>query len=137
MRIKTKKKLKLPELIQHIMDNEELRDMYYYPTPLRGIVKVSKSGDFLIEGVYSDDTFTVEVEEELTEEIVFDELVFVYGDYEHRLLSGSMVRKSIQNILEYKTPIYKIYALVDRSLVLIWSAESGIPEKGVLEVDTE
>ena len=142
MKVVTKKQMRLDELIKYVWEND-LRDRAFIPkTPDAGdhgyIVRVVNGGiEFDNQGLFVSQPFqfyVVEVEEELTEDTEFEELVFVYDDYAHRPLSGSMVHKSIHDILEYKSPIYKIYALVNRSLVLIWSSDHGIPSEGTLEI---
>ena len=135
MKIKTKQKLNLPELIKHVWENPVREKMIFHGSHDQRVV-FDDVGNFYPSGyAFSDDSlFTVEVEEELTEDTVFDELAFVYDDYAHRPSSGAMVHKSIHDILNHKSPIYKIYALVNRSLVLIWSAEHGTPTEGTLEL---
>ena len=134
MKIVIKKQMSLLELIQGVWKGDvkagERKSDY------GNTVFIWSQGFETYKGVriQDDELFTVEVEEELTEDTEFEELVFVYDDYAHRPLSGSMVHKSIHDILEYKSPIYKIYALVNRSLVLIWSSDHGIPSEGTLEI---
>ena len=135
MKIKTTKELNLPELLQHLMDNEELRGLYYAPTPLRGGVRVSKSGEVLVENVWADDTFTVEVEEELTEDTVIQGLADVFFD---PLVGGPNVEYHTDCIKNIKQDAMETYSLaIFYKDTLVWSRDSGIPESGVLEVDTE
>ena len=131
MKIKTKQKLNLPELIQHIMDNEELRGLYYASTPLMGGVTVSKSGQVLVENVWADDTFTVEVCEELTKHYEFPKILEITD-------KNSSIENLNMSIHEAISPVSsEFYIMKDGKLHLIWTREHGIPESGVLEVDDE
>ena len=141
MKIKTKKEFNLPEMIQHIMDNEELRRQNYSTKHMSGRVKIMKSGEVLVEDVWSNDTFIVEVEEELTEETILKGFKLIgllrreeSANYElARWIYPSSERVSISFIKE----LYDLKTLHkmndDGSLTLLYTEENGIPDDGVLE----
>lgn len=137
MKIKAVKKLNLLELIQYIIDNEELRGLHYAPTQLGGGVKVSKSGEVLVENIWADDTFAVEVEEELTEDTEFGTLWELYYDtIDKKPETWVHFQTSVSKILdENSKEIDNITLAIYYGSTLIWSKDTGIPSDGVLEVD--
>lgn len=73
--IKTKKEMNLPELIEWLWKSK--KSVYKVTSNMNGVVKLEpyglitfSSGDF-----YPEETFTVEIEEEITEHTVFPKLV--------------------------------------------------------------
>lgn len=137
MKIKTTKKMNLPELLQHLMDNEELRGLFYSPTPLRGGVRVSKSGEVLVENVWADDTFTVEVEEIVTPATRFDELTeYIYDSNDDHHFTAEHKGANISLIIDCETHQFKTQAIYCKD-TLIWTKEHGIPESGIVEVNND
>ncbi|MFI0636168.1 hypothetical protein ACH36F_04670, partial [Staphylococcus aureus] len=88
MKIKVKKEMRLDELIKWAWDNPELATgRNFYPQVESDINYVCFSlydgRNCVIKGLVSaDDTFEVEVEEEITEETKFDRLLKVFGPIE-------------------------------------------------------
>ena len=157
MKIKTKQKLNLPELINHVWENDIESTEFLSNQELRGGKNVRvhvnprdvargrcagvsvESGVFMVDDSY---TFTVEVEEELTEETVFDELWEVYY---HKPDGEIDTHKNCEKYGVYSTSISQILkenSIYDDNITLaiyygstlIWTKDSGIPADGVLEV---
>lgn len=121
--IKTTKQLRLDELIKHIFENSIKADknLIKYHSNFDTVVEVDMSGQIAIYGRhYGNELFTVEVEEEITEDTVFEQCV--------TLLNNDFIFKSklcnIKYIKEqYNDPI-KIYVLIEGELQLIWEREN-------------
>ena len=145
MKIKTKKKMYIGELLEYVR-KDDLRGRYFRVMNESRYIKVTPDGDIYFDADFRfkpDDTFTVGVEEELTEETEFDELWEVY----YHKSNGEMdTYKNCETYGVYSTSISQI--LKENSIdgdnitlaiyygsTLIWTKESGIPESGVLEVD--
>lgn len=78
MKIKTKKQLNLPQLIEWAWNNR-VEDKDFMINETVG-VHFRKHGMFKTRGMFtSDDLFTVEVEEEITEDTLIDKLIVVYS----------------------------------------------------------
>ena len=116
--IKIKKQFRLDELIKYVWDNDIKEKDFYIQTerdanhPRYLTVDVSGMIRFSFR-VYPNDTFTVEVEEEITRSTIFDCLVRVEKD-------GVVERThcSISGIKNENTIC--IYALLDGKLELIY-----------------
>lgn len=120
--IKVKKKMRLDELIKYVWDNNEI---------FKGRTHIkftSNSNCPVIFGVYghfetdyghdADDTFTVEVEEPITEDTEFQTLVAADAEGDACL----MYKGTIDEIRDSITT--EIYANINGKLQLIWEAES-------------
>ncbi|CDR51867.1 hypothetical protein [Staphylococcus schweitzeri] len=127
-KIKIKKKLTLPELIQWAWDNPELvRGKKFYS---QGKSNETYVYFHLYDGrkcimrdfISADDTFEVEVEEEVTKDTVFDRLFEVYEVPEGYYASVSHANISINKRLdENYYPVKAFYILNDDlTLTLIW-----------------
>ena len=117
--IKVKKKMRLDELIKYAWDNQ-LNKIFVSDKGLKNIGITIDSIDLrcLDNGIVSrNDTFTVEVEEEITEDTVFRWIVEVNEERLWTQMDGS--------INDVKDNMSKsIYALIDGKLELIWEAEN-------------
>ena len=147
MKIKTKKKMRLDELIEY-KKNGTKRDIYEVFKCDDGLFEVRMSGSCLdyvrrngfghqneLPNMPFHTLFTVEVEEELTEETVIRGLADVFFD---PLVGGPNVEFHIDCIKNIKQDAMETYSLaIFYKDTLVWSRESGIPEDGVLEVDTD
>ena len=96
MKIKTKKEMNLPELIEWLWKSK--KSVYKVTSNMNGVVKLEpyglitfSSGDF-----YPEETFTVEVEEEITEDTEIT----------------ALVELSSQGLLG-KTTLYRYYSIND------------------------
>src|SRR5699024_2035757 len=119
MKIKTKKKMYIGGLLEHVRKNE-LRGRYFRVMGESRYIKVTLDGDIYFDADFRfkpDDTFTVEVEEEITEDTVFRWIVEVNEERLWTQMDGS--------INDVKDNMSKsIYALIDGKLELIWEAEN-------------
>lgn len=128
MKIKTKKQLNLPQLIEWAWDNPEqskhkilvANGKYLFDSVVS--FNNDKNGVRLNGTVISTDTFTVEVEEEITEDTVFETLIEIYKNRENLMFSTVHRNVSINNV---KTNEYLItsgfYILNDDlTMTLIW-----------------
>lgn len=128
--IKVKKQLRLGELIEYVWDN------HLYPETFKSnfndFAHFDKTGKYqLVEqrGINQATTFTVEVEEEITNDTRFKGVQEIYIDDEGLIgLVHHPIwdRKSINDVLEERdeeTECLYIYAAVDEKTELIWEAE--------------
>ncbi|MBF2780683.1 hypothetical protein ISO30_02870 [Staphylococcus saprophyticus] len=83
MKIKTKKQLNLPQLIEWAWDNDIKNETFIADKQLTNI-EFDDTGDVLIYGNDNKKTvkFTIEVEEEITEDTVIPKMVEIYLDRE-------------------------------------------------------
>ncbi|HEA0014670.1 TPA: hypothetical protein RU524_002468 [Staphylococcus aureus] len=128
MKIKVKKEMKLTELIQWAWENPELvRGKIFYPQGKSNETYVHFN---LYDGrkclindfISTDDTFVVEVEEEITEDTVFDRLFEVYefleGDYNSTLYANASINERLNDTF---FPVKAFYILNDDlTMTLIW-----------------
>src|SRR5699024_1719813 len=119
MKIKTKKKMYIGGLLEHVRKNK-LRGRYFRVMGESRYIKVTLDGDIYFDADFffrPDDTFTVEVEEEITEDTVFRWIVEVNEERLWTQMDGS--------INDVKDNMSKsIYARIDGKLELIWEAEN-------------
>ena len=122
--IKVKKQLRLDELIKYIRDNRVREKTFRtdeHGNALSNALKVDEDG--LIEtyfpNMHINDSFTVEVEEEITEYTEFEDVVRVTRE------KGITQDKnmSINDCLDWKDYQVQIFAMLDGKLQLIWEAE--------------
>ena len=120
--IKVKKQLRLDELIKYIFDNG-IEDKVF-PSNGGSIfdmceARISGSGNIKTSGYINEHTtFTVEVEEQITEDTVFNTLVDVNSNDEVHIAWNDSIS------LYDKEQTKEIHALVNGKLQLIWEAES-------------
>jgi formylmethanofuran dehydrogenase subunit C len=80
MKIKTKKQLNLPQLIEWAWENK-IKNRAFYSNTDGGSVYFDKDGDVYVEHeIAKTETFTIKVEEEITEDTVFQSIVEVTID---------------------------------------------------------
>ena len=117
--IKVKKKLKLDELIKYIFDNG-IKDKTYGVIDAfnnTSEVRISGSGNIKTSGYINEHTtFTVEVEEPITEDTVFEEVYRVTREKE----ITQDKNMSINDCLDWKDYQVQIFAMLDGKLQLIW-----------------
>lgn len=123
MKIKTKKEMKLPELIEWAWENDVRSRMFIGSGD--GIVKFGIGGMVTnLEYVEADETFKVEVEEEITEDTVIPNLLEVYKNGLGNLSVEVYKNKTIRHILEidaFRVDIKAFYILNDDiTMTLIW-----------------
>ena len=122
--IKTTKQMRLDELIKYIRDNRVREKTFRtdeHGNALSNALKVDVDG--LIEtyfpNMHINNSFTVEVEEEITEYTEFEDVVRVTRE------KGITQDKnmSINDCLDWKDYQVQIFAMLDGKLQLIWEAE--------------
>ena len=120
--VKVKKQFRIDELIKYIFDNdiagkrfEERSDYKSYS--ITHAVHVTGEGVVNVEGLFNTDTtFTVEVEEEITEDTVFTWLVEASDTRIWTQRNASISDVKVERTKE-------IRALINGKLQLIWEAE--------------
>jgi len=121
MKIKTKKQLNLPQLIEWIEKNRRFdekfgSDRYNY-------VHANVDGILEFTGEFCEDTFTVTTEEEITEDTVFEHMIEVYKidnigwtrSTEHRNVSMSQMKNRGSIV-----PLAYYILNDDLTMTLIW-----------------
>ncbi len=98
MNIKVKKEMNLLELIEYIKKNE-IADKVFLNKKGKGKVVVGDDRHLYMTDLNLTDTFTVEVEEVITERAVIPLLVEVY-EYDERLLMNLNKNLSIKAVLD-------------------------------------
>ena len=137
MKIKTKQRLNLPELIQHVWENEVYPNRYV--NNIHGEIVFNDAGKFMTDDSFisPNSYFTVEVEEIVTPTTRFDELTeYIYDSNDDHHFTAEHKGADISMIIDCETHQFKTQAIYCKD-TLIWTKEHGIPESGVLEVDVE
>ncbi|PCF64465.1 hypothetical protein B5C02_11635 [Staphylococcus pseudintermedius] len=124
MNIKVKKEMNLLELIEYIKKNE-IADKVFFDNKGKGKVVVGDDRYLYMTDLNLTDTFTVEVEEEITERTVIPNLLEVY-EYDERLhmhldknLSiKAVLDKSLDNLLFDPRAFHILND--DMTMTLIW-----------------
>ncbi|MDW4160603.1 hypothetical protein QI230_02890 [Staphylococcus saprophyticus] len=129
VKIKSKKQMNLPQLIEWGFNN---------PNLVKGKLFLTKEHDeyspyvqFSVDGygvrtsqsISNDDTFTVEVEEEINRETEFEHLIEVTKDELHIHWSDSSVAGQMMPVSQ------EFHAYIDGKYELIWTHEKGLVEQ--------
>ena len=120
--VKVKKQLRLDELIKYIRDNRVREKTFItdeHGNALSNALKVDEDG--LIEtyfpNMHLNNSFTLEVEEPITEDTVFETLVEIQKDEQVNLWFDT-------NIVTYRNAdTSKFYALINGKLELVYERE--------------
>jgi len=130
--IKTKKEMNLPELIEWAWDNDITNKEYICNEYEKKSVIFNLSGwaEFSDEFSYNPhDTFTVDIEEPITEDTVFDKLISRYVFLSSKPSYAHSINTSIKEVIEYRKVATHIYLEnEDNELQLIWTKEKGLVE---------
>ncbi|HEC2149850.1 TPA: hypothetical protein R1932_000335 [Staphylococcus delphini] len=117
MKIKVEKEMNLHELIKWAWENN-VKGETFTSNYGRDVKFYSDVSFNTMEPIYHWDTFTVEVEEEVTEETVISRLVAIYDVSGQRSIIQRK-QKSISNIVnEYAVAFYMLND--DATMTLIW-----------------
>ena len=125
---KVKKQLRLDELIKHVWDNDDLfKDKGQICFEVDGqegqgfVCFENNMGASFTTSRYIelDETFTVEVEEEIDYDTVFEE---VYRITKEGYVTSD-INKSINDCLGWKDYQVQIFAMLDGRLQLVWEEE--------------
>ena len=121
--VKVKKQLKLDELIKYVWDN------HLYPETFKSnfndFAHFDKTGKYQLidqRGINQATKFTVEVEEEIDYETVFEE---VYRVTKEGYVTSDK-NKSIDSCLDWKDYQVQIFAMLDGRLQLIWEEDEDV-----------
>lgn len=124
VKIKQKKTMNLPQLIEWAMDNDIKHRVFESNPNFDGVtyrLGFDKGGDLYFEESLAPTLlFTVEVEEEITEDTKFRHIVFI-DDCD---LSASYENKSI-NEIKYGHD-KEFHAYINGEFKLIWTREKGL-----------
>lgn len=122
MKIKKEKKFKLPQLIEWAWDNDDATGVRFQSDSFVTTVYFGKNGDVSVEDCSKKETFTVEVEEEITEDMVFNNLIHIYKDPEDSVYTSFHENISINDIKSEDylktTGVYIVNE--DSTLTLVW-----------------
>lgn len=121
MKIKTKKEMNLPELIEWGWENG-IEKRSFKSNDGKVIANFEDMGHFITDNfVSSDVTFTVEVEEPVTENTVFDKLISRYVFLSSKPSYAYAINVSIKEVIEDRKKATHIYfENEDNELQLIW-----------------
>lgn len=127
-KIKQKKQLNLPQLIEWAWDNNVKNERYRCSdsNPYE-YVWINENSDVELDEdmcISKNDTFTVEVEEEITEDTVFEYLINVYrgnGTFMELDTNECINEYNVANLIE-------VHAYIDGEFKLIWTHEKGLVE---------
>lgn len=117
VKIKQKKQLNLPQLIEWLLKSGH-RD-YIANSDMGNTVTLSRGGaiQFSIGTFFPEETFTVEVEEEITEDTVIDNLYKMDEFYEFY----STEYKTIKDVIRHSVfKVKAVYLNNDLTMTLIW-----------------
>ena len=116
--IKIKKQMRLDDLIKYAFDND-VKDTSFNSSK-GAVIYFDKQGGFTLGDIFSvkkASTFTVEVEEPITEDTVFKCLL--------EIIDGELVyirnKKTIKESVKDDTD--RFYALIDGKLELVWERD--------------
>ncbi|MCE5604001.1 hypothetical protein JL804_05785 [Staphylococcus pseudintermedius] len=125
MKIKVKKEMNLLELIEYIKKNE-IADKVFFDNKGKGKVVVGDDRYLYMTDLNLTDTFTVEVEEEITKETVIPLLLELCEYRDGSLISGLIrecsTKEALYNneIMGFTTHALYIFNNDDKSMTLIW-----------------
>ena len=120
MKIKTKKQLNLPQLIEWIEKNRSYGEVF--TSDRYNCVHVNVDGVIEFAGTFYDDTFTVEVEEEVNGETILGRLYEVYFDgLKHD--TNMFTNTTTNSLITSKTAL--IYTVIDNQVIVLWEKYTG------------
>ncbi|MFQ3843325.1 hypothetical protein AABD41_01600 [Staphylococcus pseudoxylosus] len=122
MIIKTKKQLNLPQLIEYIWDND-LRHKWKDSDDTSAYVHVYDDGKISIDKCTVHSTFTIEVEEEITEDtelFLVERYVGGSGNIHYCRYSESSIKNAIESNPSDNKSTHFYIENDDRELILIW-----------------
>ena len=122
MKIKTKKQLNLPQLIEWLLNSKY--SSYNAFSNMGNYVQLEEYGalSFSDEKFYPEETFTVEVEEEVNGETILDRLYEVYFDgLKHD--TNMFTNTTTNSLITSKTAL--IYTVIDNQVIVLWEKYTG------------
>lgn len=126
VKIKRKIEMALPELIEYVWKNN-IKEKTFYSNLDNSCVRFNRFQTvFIDDPINKDETFTVEVEEEITEKTKLDSVLEIYTNLDYTKSKFPYIHKSvsINDILGYTSNriVTKCIYLVneDDTMTLIW-----------------
>ncbi|MCD8921672.1 hypothetical protein K2V69_13415 [Staphylococcus gallinarum] len=119
MKIKTKKQLNLPQLIEWAMKND-MHERSFCGDRYGDAVHFDENEDILCDHVSLTETFTVEVEEEITEDTVLPKMLEMYRDATSNLGAEIYINQSINSVIENAEVLTLHIVNDDGTHTLIW-----------------
>lgn len=119
MKIKTKKQLNLPQLIEWAMKND-MHERSFCGDRYGDAVHFDENEDMLCDHVSLTETFTVEVEEEITEDTVIPKMLEMYRDATSNLGAEIYINQSINSVIENAEVLTLHIVNDDGTHTLIW-----------------
>lgn len=130
--IKRKVEMNLPELIEWGFENEIVSKEYRCNEDDCKKVVFSIDGNIsfsTFQNYSANDTFTVEIEEPITEDTVFDKLISRYVFLSSKPSYAHSINTCIKEFIEDRKVATHIYLEnEDNELQLIWTKEKGLVE---------
>ncbi|MCH4435699.1 hypothetical protein [Staphylococcus haemolyticus] len=126
-KIKRKIEMTLPKLIEWVWENE-VSDKAFYSNIDGGSVYLDKIQNLSIEHeIAINETFTVEVEEEITEDTLLEEVLLIVND---GLGVECFSNQSINDVLGNNEGYYKesVMLILKPIPTIIWTSEKGLVE---------
>lgn len=127
MKIKTKKQLNLPQLIEWLLKSGYRN--YTANSNMGNIVTLSRYGaiQFSLGTFFPEETFTVEVEEEIDEDTVFEEILLIVNN---GLGIEVYSNYSINDVLSNNEGYYEetVMLILKPDPEVIWTREKGLVE---------
>lgn len=126
--IKTTKEMRLDELIKHVWDNDIKTDMKFRSNEGVSIRFVDDGKTITSWVVGKEDTFTVEVEENITLQTRLNKSVVVYkSNADGELKAGVRNKISLGEILNgySNSKVLSVYVLIGVEMKLIWERDSN------------
>ena len=131
--IKRTEQMRLDELIKYCRDNDIKNKSFYTvskgavrfneygePVSVPSEIKFDNKGRIVLWGYLTpEESFEVEIEEEITEDTEFEKCVVIF---KNKTIS-TPVENNIKSIKEFYENIKSVYALIDGKLELIWESE--------------
>ena len=120
--IKVEKQMHIGELLEYVRKNE-LRGRYFRVMNESRYIKITPGGVIYFDADFCfrpDDTFTVEVEEEINNTTIFKSVVGVLNNDEIMLTN---MHTTIEGIQDRYGSMKEIYAVIDGKLQLVWERD--------------
>lgn len=123
MKIKRKVQLNLPQLIEWAWENNVKGEFFSIDKNEESGIYFATNNDFMMKNadyIRYNNTFTVEVDEEIDEDTEIDKLVVIDDDDDLLVFSNYTIREIKNN--DFK----EFHAYIDGEFKLIWTHEKGL-----------
>ena len=117
MKIKRKVEMNLPQLIEYAWENNVKGKFFPIDQNEESGIYFATNNDFMMKNadfIRYDNTFTVEVEEEITEDTEFKRLVYIDDDDDTVAFSNFTIRELKDN------GVKEFHAYIDGEFKLVW-----------------